>query len=84
MSLYENIKKTISSVFAFHEKPSVETKSKDNDILTFQNRNKVSKIADIFHDIKSDESLEETDKNPFDFIVIASFLDNLPNIAGFF
>ena len=82
MSLYENIRKTITSVFSFNEKPTTENKTNEIENVSFQNRNKVCKIADIFHEIKNEDS-EEVNSNAFDFIVVASFLDNLPNIAGF-
>ena len=82
MSLYENIKKTIASVFDFNVSNKNSNSIIEIDSVSFQNRNKVSIINDVFHEIKSNQ----TDKNietEYDFIVIASFLENLPNIAGF-
>lgn len=79
MSLYENIRKTIAIVFDFNPKESI---TKENNRISFQNRNKVG-VNQLIHDIKAENS-DNNKEIKGDFIVIASLLDNLPNIAGFF
>lgn len=78
MALYENIKKTIDNVLDFSSKPDAKTNEKEG---AFQNRNKVAGIHDFFHEIKSENQQNSNDCG-FELIVIASYLDNLPNIAG--
>lgn len=75
MLLFDNIKKIISKSFNFSPTETIESH-----IDIFQNRNKTNNglINDLFYD----EDIEFNKNDESELIIIASLLDNLPNIAG--
>ena len=75
MLIFDNIKKIISKSFNFSP-----TETQESQIDIFQNRNKTNNglINDLFYD----DNMEFNKKNEYELIIIASLLDNLPNIAG--